>query len=86
MLSLRLAAEVKLPAIISGHMLIRQQMPVRIWGKAAAGEKVAVEMNGQPTSTSTDGSDAWEVFLTPMAAVVSGNCPRPGRADLGTAN
>jgi sialate O-acetylesterase len=68
LLSLPLAAEVKLPAILSDHMLLQQQMPVRIWGKAMAGEKVAVEMNGQRASATTDSAGAWEVFLPPMTA------------------
>ncbi|HEY3836156.1 MAG TPA: sialate O-acetylesterase [Bryobacteraceae bacterium] len=67
-LALPLAAEVKLPAIISDHMLIQQQMPVRIWGKAAAGEKISVEMNGQRASAVADPSGAWEAFLPPMQA------------------
>ena len=67
-LSLPLAGEVKLPAIISDHMLIQQQMPVRIWGKAAAGEKVSVEFNGARGSATTDGAGTWEVFLAPMTA------------------
>jgi sialate O-acetylesterase len=49
-------------------MLIQQQAPVRIWGKAAAGEKVSVEMNGQQVSATTDASGAWELFLRPMNA------------------
>jgi sialate O-acetylesterase len=68
LLSLPLAAEVKLPALISDHMLIQQQMPVRIWGKSAPGEKVAVEMNAQRASSTADSSGAWEVFLPPMTA------------------
>ena len=68
LVSLPLCAEVKLPAIISDHMLIQQQMPVRIWGKAVAGEKVAVEINGQRAAATTDSSGAWELFLPPMAA------------------
>ncbi len=65
---LPLAADVKLPAILSDHMLIQQQMPVRIWGKAGASEKIAVEMNGQHASAIADGSGAWEAFLPPMNA------------------
>ncbi len=49
-------------------MLIQQQMPVRVWGKAAAGEKVAVELNGQRAADTADGTGAWEVFLPPMTA------------------
>lgn len=65
---LPLTAEVKLPAIISDHMLIQQQMPVRIWGKAAAGEKIAVQLNGKYVTTTADSSGAWEAFLPPMTA------------------
>jgi sialate O-acetylesterase len=68
LLAVPLSAEVKLPAIISDHMLIQQQMPVRIWGKAAPGEKVTVEINGQQTSAVADNSGAWEAFLQPMTA------------------
>jgi len=68
LVSLPLAAEVKLPAIISDHMLLQQEMPVRIWGKAAAGEKVAVEINGQRASATASSTGNWEVFLPPMTA------------------
>jgi sialate O-acetylesterase len=68
LLCLPLAAEVKLPAIISDHMLIQQQMPVRIWGKASAGEKVAVELNGHRAAATTDSAGNWEAFLPPMNA------------------
>jgi sialate O-acetylesterase len=50
-LPLPLAADVKLPAIISDHMLIQQQMPVRVWGSAAPGEKVAADFKGQHLAT-----------------------------------
>ncbi len=49
-------------------MLIQQQMPVRIWGKAVAGEKVTVEINGKRASATTDSTGAWEAFLPPMTA------------------
>jgi sialate O-acetylesterase len=63
-----LRAEVKLPALISDHMLIQQQAPVRIWGSAAPGEAVKVAIQAQ-TLSATAGSDGkWEVFLAPMAA------------------
>lgn len=67
-LSLPLAAEVKLPALISDHMMIQQQMPVRIWGTAAAGGKVSVELHGNRASATAGSSGAWQVFLPPLAA------------------
>src|ERR1700761_1136155 len=63
-----LTAEVKLPALISDHMLIQQGAPVRIWGSAAAGEAVKVSFASQ-THAATAGADGkWEVFLAPVPA------------------
>jgi sialate O-acetylesterase len=61
-------ADVTLPAIISDHMLIQQQMPVRIWGKAAPGEAVSVELAGKQAATVADAAGHWEAFLPPSAA------------------
>ena len=42
-----LLADVRLPAIISDHMLLERRMPVRIWGWADPGESVSVFFRGQ---------------------------------------
>ena len=42
-----LHAAVKLPALISDHMVLQQGMPVRIWGSADPGESVKVDFQGQ---------------------------------------
>jgi sialate O-acetylesterase len=68
LLGLPLCAEVKLPAIISDHMLLQQQMPVRVWGKASPGEAVSVQFNGRAASTTADGAGNWEAYLPPMTA------------------
>ena len=68
-LTAALRAEVKLPALISDHMLMQQGAPVRIWGKAAPGEAVSVTFAGtQRYSVKANGSGAWQVFLTPVSA------------------
>jgi len=41
---------VKLPALISDHMVLQQGMPVRIWGSADPGESVTIEFQGQTVS------------------------------------
>jgi sialate O-acetylesterase len=63
-----LQAEVKLPALIADHMLIQQDAPVRIWGKAAAGETVIVTFQSQKLSATAAPSGYWQVFLDPIAA------------------
>lgn len=64
-----LHAEVRVPKIISNHMLVQRGVPVHIWGTAAAGESVTVGMAGQSVKTEADGTGRWEAFLAPIAPV-----------------
>ena len=45
-----LDAAVKLPALISDHMVLQQGMPVRIWGSADPSESVRIDFQGQSVS------------------------------------
>ncbi len=60
------AADVRLPGIISDHMLLQRDAPVRIFGKADPGEAVTVAFRGQTAKTTTDSLGRWEVWLQPM--------------------
>ena len=42
---------VKLPSLISDHMVLQAGMPVRIWGTADPGEAVKVDFQGQSVAT-----------------------------------
>lgn len=59
-------ADVRLPALIGDHMLLQRDKPVRIFGKADAGEPVSVAFRGQTAETVTDPDGRWEVWLKPM--------------------
>ncbi len=61
-------AAVKLPRVISDHMMLQRDMPVRIWGQADPGEQVTVSFHGQRVSTRAGAGGRWEVFLAPLAA------------------
>lgn len=61
-------ADVQLPGIISDHMLLQRDMPVRIFGKAAPAEAVTVAFRGQSVQTVTDATGRWEVWLKPLTA------------------
>jgi len=67
-LFLALAAEVRLPALISDHMLLQQGVPVRIWGRAEPGEAVRVELVGQQVGAVADAAGRWAVYVKPLAA------------------
>ena len=61
-------AEVRLPALISDHMVLQQGMPARIWGVADPGEQVAVTFREQRASTAADADGNWQVELAPADA------------------
>ncbi len=63
-----LNAEVKLPAIISSHMVLQQKMENPIWGWDNPGTRVNVTFDGQ-TYSGTAGTDGkWMVKLAPITA------------------
>ena len=63
-----LRADVKLPAILSDHMVLQQDVPCPIWGWADAGEKVTVTLGGQTKTATADANGDWRVALDAMKA------------------
>jgi sialate O-acetylesterase len=63
-----LQAEVKLPALISDHMVLQQNQPIRIWGKADPGEAVTVSFRGRRATAKADSGGKWAVSLKPLKA------------------
>lgn len=61
-----LDASVKLPALISDHMVLQQGVPVRIWGTADSEEGVRVEFQGQSVSTKAGPNGKWSIWLNPL--------------------
>lgn len=60
-------ADVRLPGIISDHMLLQRDLPARIFGTAEPGESVSVAFRGQTARTVADAVGRWEVWLRPLA-------------------
>lgn len=61
-------AELKLPAVISSHMVLQRDVPVPIWGQADPGEQITVTFREQKL-TATSGDDRkWQVKLGPLQA------------------
>ena len=73
------SADVKLPALLSDHMVLQRDEPVPIWGWAEPGEKVIVAIAGQTHETEANEAGRWRVDLTPLSVgdpltlVVEGN-------------
>ena len=60
-------AEVTLPALLADHMVLQRDLPVHIWGSAAAGEAVSVTFHGETRSAVADRLGRWSVYLPPVA-------------------
>jgi sialate O-acetylesterase len=61
---------VKLPALISNHMVLQQNADIRVWGWADPGEKVTVltDWLTEPVSATTTAAGNWDaVIRTPVA-------------------
>jgi len=59
-------ADVRLPRLISDHMVLQQGQPVRIWGQASPGEQVRVGLAGLERGARANDQGYWEVFLPPL--------------------
>lgn len=60
-----LHADVRLPALISDHMVLQADNPTPIWGWANPGESVTVTLDNASVSTTADQTGNWNVKLPP---------------------
>lgn len=61
-------AEVKLPKLISDHMVLQRDIPVPIWGYADKGESVLIKLDGRPIAKTISKNGKWQISLSPMPA------------------
>ena len=65
-------ADVKLPPVISDHMVLQRDVAAPIWGSAAPGEQVSVSIAGQTKTTTADAQGKWKVTLDPLKVATEG--------------
>src|SRR4051794_3108697 len=61
-------AEVRLPKILSSHMVLQRDRPIHFWGWADPDEKVSVTLDGQTAETAGDKLGKWSLYLPSHAA------------------
>ncbi len=61
-------AAVKLPPVLSDHMVLQRDLNVPIWGTADPGEKVTVKFRDQEKTGTADAAGKWQVKLDPLKA------------------
>jgi sialate O-acetylesterase len=64
-----ISAEVTLPTLLSDGVVLQRNQPIKIWGKADAGETVNVSLTKKNKATTTaDENGNWSVSLTALKA------------------
>ena len=61
-------AKIELGHPFSDNMVLQRDMPVRVWGRADAGELVKVSFAGQQVEAVASSNGEWKVELAPMVA------------------
>lgn len=62
------AADLKLPALFSDHMVLQRDKAVAVWGWADADEEISVEFAGQKKAAKADAGGKWSLRLDPLPA------------------
>ena len=62
------SAEVRLPHILSSHMVLQRDRPMHFWGWADPDEKVTVTLDGQSAQSTADKLGKWSLYLPAHAA------------------
>ncbi len=65
---LSLFADVKLPAVFSDGAVLQRGREIPVWGRADAGEKVAVDLAGKSAQTVAGADGRWKVTLPALEA------------------
>lgn len=61
-------AEVRLPAVLTDHMVVQREKPILVWGWDDAGSEVVVSIGGHQAAAKADADGRWQVALPPHKA------------------
>jgi sialate O-acetylesterase len=56
-------SEVRLPKMVSSHMVLQRDRPIHLWGWADPGEQVSASMHGASATAKTDDLGHWSLSL-----------------------
>lgn len=68
LLPLYVFADITVAPVFTDNMVIQQEKPVYVWGKAPAGEKIKISFMSQRYSTVADANGEWIAVLKAVSA------------------
>lgn len=60
-------AAIKLPSIISHHMVLQYGQPIHLWGSANPHEQITAKLGRYQTKTNADAQGQWQLYLHDVA-------------------
>ena len=75
-------ADVRLPKVISDHMVLQQEVPANVWGWAEPGETITVKFADKAGETVTGSDGKWSVKLDDLKAGAAGDLTISGKNTL----
>jgi sialate O-acetylesterase len=66
--TIKIFAEVKLPALVSDGMVMQREMPIPVWGWGTVAEKVTLSFNRKTYTAVTSNQGKWFIILPAMKA------------------
>ncbi len=67
-LAMTQAADLKLAAVFSDHMVLQRELPIAVWGWADPGESVTVSFAGKSGTGTAGKNGKWTIQLDPLPA------------------
>lgn len=61
-------AQIRLPKLISDHMVLQRDQPIKVWGWASPKEKITLQFDHKTFKTTTTAAGKWEIALPAHAA------------------
>ena len=61
-------SQIKLPELVSDHMILQRDAPIKLWGWASPNEKIEIVFNGKKVKTMTNSNGKWFATLPQMKA------------------
>jgi sialate O-acetylesterase len=75
-------AKIKLPALVSDHMVLQQEAKAQVWGWAEPGEKITAKFAGQTQTTTTGPDKKWRVRFNDLKAGTAGDLTITGEDEI----
>ncbi len=61
-------AEVRVPKLLSSHMVVQRDRPIHLWGWSEPGENISVALGDEVRNTSGNSLGEWSVYFPPRAS------------------